>query len=122
MGSLRLARAISLIIVITAIGALMLRGRARRYERTIDAASSTRDTSHVLDSAGAVRLALQTYEADLSARGQTSGPTRVTAFDSAAGGFRVELSPPEGAGSRVEVRIAPDGRAELRYLAPLGRD
>jgi len=123
MGSLRLARSVSLIIVITVIGALMLRGRARRVERTIAAVvDSPADASVALDSARAARLAVQAYEADLRARGESPTPTSLTAYSTDSAGFRIELSPRNGGGGRVEVRVGRDRRVELRHLAPLGRD
>lgn len=123
MGSLRLARSVSLIIVITVIGALMLRGRARRVERNIAAVVDTpADASAPLDSARAARLAVQAFAADLRARGETPRAASLTAFSSDSAGFRIELSPQDGGGGRVEVRVGRDGRVELRHLAPLGRD
>lgn len=118
---IRLARFIAIAVVIAALGALLLSGRARRVERQLGARPAAVDTvpAGPLDSARAVALALQAWRADHAAHGAGTPPAVVSAFQGDSTGFMLELAPAGGGpGPRAQVRIQPDGKTELRRLPP----
>jgi hypothetical protein len=115
----RLIRPIALAAVMTIAGGLMLRGCARRMERTMARQEAPGDTARgPIDSARAVTLALDAYRTDHRARGEPAPAPRVTAFAADSSGFRIELAPQAGPGTRAVARVEPSGYVELRRLPP----
>jgi hypothetical protein len=116
----RMGRTIVIAVVITVAGGLTMRSCARRMERRLAVAPPpAADTAAgPLDSARAIRLALQAYFTDHTARGEVARAARVTAFTADSAGFQIELGPRDGGpGTHAAVRVGPAGQVELRRLA-----
>lgn len=119
---IRYARTVIIALAITIGGGVMMRSCARRMERRLAAArpAAAADTaSGPVDSARAVKLALQAYFTDHTVRGEVARAARVTAFVADSSGFRLELGPRDGGtGTRATVRVERSGQVELRRVGP----
>lgn len=116
----RLARFLAITVVIAVLGGMLLSGRARKLERQLAIPPPPVDSGQAgpPDSARAIVLAEHAWRADHAARGQVAPAAQLTGFTRDSLGFVVLLAPAQGAGARVQVRVAQSGEVELRRLVP----